>query len=63
MLYRIVPTATYGADPNTVTQVHEKTLFSNFFEGAGGEPQPVGTITATGGTLIANGVTTVHRTE
>ncbi len=41
-------------------QVNSQTLFSNFINGAVGQ---VGLVTATGGTLIANGVTTVHTTR
>ena len=44
----------------TYTQVQTKTLYSNFING---NNKQVGIVTATGGTLIANGVTTVHSTR
>ena len=46
--------------PKTITRVASTTLFSNF---VGGRNQQVGLVTGTGGTLISNGITTVHTTR
>ena len=46
--------------PKTITRVASTTLLSNF---VGGQQRQVGLITGTGGTLISNGITTVHTTR
>ena len=60
--YRIVNAArTPTAElPKTITRVASTTLFSNF---VGGRNRQVGLVTGTGGTLISNGITTVHTTR
>ena len=60
--YRVINAArTPTADlPKTITRVASTTLFSNF---VGGRNHQVGLVTGTGGTLISNGITTVHTTR
>ena len=60
--YRVINAArTPTADlPKTITRVASTTLFSNF---VGGRNRQVGLVTGTGGTLISNGITTVHTTR
>ena len=48
-----------SSSDDTQTHAHSQTLFSNFIN----NDHQVGLVTATGGTLIANGVTTVRSTE
>ena len=58
--FKVYNIATPSADlPKTITRVASTTLKSNFI----GEQEQVGLVTGTGGTLISNGITTVHTTR